>query len=240
MHFIDVANVGSASEEEFWSSIEETFELAEMTLLNIHFETEEEARNGTYRSPLDPVDHRLDTQNVHRFRRSDDRGNLEAYRNEGIELLQMLQQQIEKREINQEFAHNWGKLMFCFGFTAVGVFATGNDAASLRAGKAGGEVKQARSAKKSVWIAKLINHFLQQGGSLKNAHNKATRHIQALKANNDLGFFDDSWLDGFLDAEDFLKKTYTDISRAKLLNLAARNDVPDLPPLMLTGKTREP
>jgi hypothetical protein len=239
MFFIDDKTVASASDDEFWSSIEKTFELAEETLLNIYFETEEDARNGTYRSALDPEDFRIDTQYVHRFRRSDDRANIEAYRNEGVELLPSLQRQIERREINQDFAHNWGKLMFCFGFTAVGVFATGNDAASLRAGKAGGEAKQAGSAKKNVWFAKLIVHFLQKGGSLKAAQNAATKHIQALKANN-LGSFSDGWLDVFLNADDLLKDTYTKMGKSKLHDLAARDDVPEVPPLMLTEKTREP
>ncbi len=85
----------------------------------------------------------------------------------------------------------------------------------------------------------MIVHFLQQGGSLKAAQNAATEHIQALKENN-LGSFDDGWFDVFLNADGLLKETYTKMGKSKLHDLAAREDVPDLPPLMLTEKTRKP
>jgi hypothetical protein len=166
---------------------------------------------------------------VHRFRQTDDRENIEFFREDGVELLDGLRVLIENREMSQEFVHNWGKLMYSFGFISVGVFAATDDAAHARAVKAGGAARERKMLSRKVWVAKVTAHYLKPRMALKAAHSDAACHVKRLQSRSDLSSHRD-WYADLLDDTDLLKKTFRKIKRSEVEQLAKVDDL-KLPPL---------
>lgn len=211
------------SQTAFWERVIAEYDEACATLLSVHFETEMEAKEGKYTSPLDARDMRMDTLFVHRFRRSDDRENIQHFREMGLRLLERVGKQIDDRLVTPEFAGCWGKLMFCVGFVSVGQFATGNDAGHLRAGKGGGE--KVSSDKYKQWLSPILLHFYEKNGTLTKAREEVAEYLRAVRLSSSAHESAKEYADQILGENGDLKSTYAErFGLDAIRRLAAKPD----------------
>ena len=198
------------TESQFWSRIEEMFEVARIDFATLRFETRDEAMGQKFRSSKTTDDFRLDSINLMRYRQTDDRENLEYFWELGKSLLKPVSGHIQKRQLSMDFVHDWGVLMFCHGFVAPSAFALGEDLGSQRAGKAGGEYVSNRSYRKRKWVSHLLYRQLKNGRARKQADGDVAAAINLLRRRVPLpAGFEDKWFDGILTQRGQLRPTYT-------------------------------
>lgn len=161
-YFFDVLQT-PLDDDHFWQRLEEIWRIVHDDLMGVHFETEEEALEKVYRKALDPEDLRLDSLFVARYRETDDRENLLAFHDRGLEALETTEIDIRARRLSTEFLTEWSVLLGCHGFLTAAVMARGPDVEGKRAGLAGGQAVSVDAQR--VWFSHyFLENYRGRGG----------------------------------------------------------------------------
>lgn len=165
------------NDKHFWERIEEMWTILEGDLRRTRFETEEEALSGKYRNSLDPDDMRVDSMFVARFRESDDRENLDHFRDRGLKAAYAVEKLILRRKVTVKLIEQWSIMVSCHGFMTASVMARGNDAHRRRAGKAGGAaVANVFKEQQQQWFA----HYFLQGYEGRGSRARTEDRVEKL------------------------------------------------------------
>lgn len=170
--------IDASSAKSPWELFEQLWRIAHDDLMTVHFETEEEALDQTYRKSLDPDDIRLNSWGVARFRETDDRDNLLYFHDQALGALGETEVAIAAREFSPRFIEQWSLLMSCHGFVVAAMMARGDDLQSKRAGKRGGEAKSA--ALQQRWFAHYFLIARRLGLDRRKAEAEVKKLIDAI------------------------------------------------------------
>ncbi|MFD1940691.1 MULTISPECIES: hypothetical protein [Devosiaceae] len=134
---------------------------------------------------LDPEDPRLDSLFVARYRDTDDRENLLAFHDRGLEALGATEIEIQARRLSTEFLTEWSVLLGCHGFVTAAVMARGPDVEAKRAGAAGGQAVSVDAQR--VWFSHyFLEHYDRRQG--RAATEEAIELLVNQLSRDELGF----------------------------------------------------
>ncbi len=123
----------SMKSPEFWSNVDMWFGEISKTFQQFRFEERDEAINKSSPQWLDDsVGISIDSWNMIRYRKTDDREILEDCFKHGNSLLPSLEKLINNRELSEEFVNKWSMLNYCFGFVQSSYFSTSEDMSGER------------------------------------------------------------------------------------------------------------
>jgi hypothetical protein len=165
-------------EEHLWERLDEILRAIRDDLLNVHFETEEEAVAQVYRKSLDPDDMRFDSWNVARFRETDDRDNLLHFYDLALAALSEVEVAIRERSLSAPFINQWSVLLSCHGFISSAIMARGDDMQSRRAGIKGGETHAVQAQQQ--WFSHYYLRARARGLSRDDAERAVEKLVNAI------------------------------------------------------------
>lgn len=145
--------------DAFWG----IWETVKHDLLNVVFESEEEALNEKYRGPKDESGERYLNWSLVRFRQTDDRDQLLYFHGLGLDALGFTEIALREERLDANFAYHWGMLLACHGYVLCASLAQGSDLANKRAGRASREATSLE--KHERWFA---HYFLRERRNTNN------------------------------------------------------------------------
>lgn len=222
-----------------WEWLDEAYAILRQDLSNLHFETEQEALDKTYRNSLDPNDLRIDSWNVVRYRQSDDQDNLHYFYGMARAALPRTGKLLKRRALTARFLEQWSILLSCHGFVTASVMARGNDVHRRRSGRAGGDaVRNWDLPEQRQWFAHYFLSAYERRGTRGTIEDRIEALVNEIVAGRygvpptvGLAFFD-----GMLGAERALKTSFRDnrlsIKKMRALVLKPTSGLPFLRKLL--------
>jgi hypothetical protein len=150
----DLLAEADANEAGFWQNIEEAFVQVEATFRDYPLETRDQALNQEITRLSFP--HKIGFRNV-----SEDMESREHLYELGQRAVASVAIQIERREFNYKFAHDWGVAMMCHGFMVAHILDDSDDLSHARGGMKSGKSRSRDSQRK--WIAHQLIPLLDSG-----------------------------------------------------------------------------
>lgn len=148
----------------------------------------------------------------------------------GLEIADLIEQQIAARRASATLALDWGAFQFACGVVLSSIFLFRRDEARIKAGDSA-RASLSKIAKRS-WIARELKLRIEEGMRRHSAEAHLAREIQdALRKGIPEGF-NEKWLEDLLNKEGVLKSSYTKkkLPTASLADLAERAiEIPPLP-----------
>jgi hypothetical protein len=213
-----------ANEDGFWQNIEEAFVQVEATFRDYPLETRDQALNQEITRFSFP--HKIGFRNV-----SKDMDSREHFYELGRRAVASVAIQIERREFNLKFAHDWGVAMMCHGFMVAHILDDSDDLKHARGGQKSGRLRSKNPQRK--WIAHQLIPLLDSGVKRADAEVIVAERIKEIIKGKDFPEgFSKNWFEVMITQGD-LASTYdakhlTQAGMRKLIT-QPRDDIPPLP-----------
>jgi hypothetical protein len=217
--------------EEFWKTIEETFEQVEGVLTGYPVETRDEALSGKLRHSNESGSFKGSPGDIIRYRGvSVDYDSRDYFLKLGRRFLPEVDRQIKSRQFTPKFAKDWGVVMMCHGFISAHILDDSDGLMQVRAGRESGKSRSREPQRK--WIARRMLPRLEDGMKRNDAEFAVGVEVQQIidKKNFPPGF-PSEWFAPIVAGRD-LATTYDQkhLSNKKMRKLVteSRDDIPSI------------
>ncbi len=153
-----------ADEADLWKVLQEQFVLVR-DALEMPVETREQAFDIEYQSTPQAKLARISGGLIRYRDVSEENNQRDYYLEMGLDLIPYIKDALKERKLTPEFVQQWGKLMFCFGYTVSHIFDDSDDLALMRAGLRRGRQRSKDAQRK--WIAHIMIPLID-GGMKRN------------------------------------------------------------------------
>jgi hypothetical protein len=231
MAFYDDLGRDPKSEEEFWTTIEETFVQAKGVLTSYDVETREEALTGARRIQNEGDTFRSSPGDFIRHRGVREEYDSRDYFLElGRKFLPDVERQIKARKLTSKFAKDWGVIMMCHGFISAHILDDSDGYSHQRAGFKTAEKRNKDAQRK--WVAHQLLRWIDSGETRQKAEGQVESQIDAIiKSEKFPEGFGKEWFESML-KDGALFRTYDQkhLPIWKLRELATQ-PTDDIPPI---------
>lgn len=182
-----------ADEADLWKVLQEHFVLVR-DALEMPVETREQAFDIEYQSTPQAKLARISGGLIRYRDVSEENNQRDYYLEMGLDLIPYIKHALKERKLTPEFVQQWGKLMFCFGYTVSHIFDDSDDLALMRAGLRRGRQRSKDAQRK--WITHIMIPLIDGGMKRNQAESEVVRHVTAALDNEALrGGFTRDWFE---------------------------------------------
>ncbi len=218
-----------ADEADLWKVLQEQFVLVR-DALEMPVETREQAFDIEYQSTPQAKLARISGGLIRYRDVSEENNQRDYYLEMGLDLIPYIKDALKERKLTPEFVQQWGKLMFCFGYTVSHIFDDSDDLALMRAGLRRGRQRSKDAQRK--WIAHIMIPLIDGGMKRNQAESEVVRHVTAALDNEALrGGFTRDWFEPIITHGDLAATYDAKHFAVKAMRKLLEEPTDDIPPI---------
>ncbi len=218
-----------ADEADLWKVLQEQFVLVR-DALEMPVETREQAFDIECQSTPQAKLARISGGLIRYRDVSEENNQRDYYLEMGLDLIPYIKDALKERKLTPEFVQQWGKLMFCFGYTVSHIFDDSDDLALMRAGLRRGRQRSKDAQRK--WIAHIMIPLIDGGMKRNQAESEVVRHVTAALDNEALrGGFTRDWFEPIITHGDLAATYDAKHFAVKAMRKLLEEPTDDIPPI---------